>query len=65
MDGSRLPRPIGTQKAKNLSRFEAQGQRVESGVPAELLRDCRKRQARSHVRKRSLKQKEIRTPFEA
>jgi hypothetical protein len=60
MDGRCLPRPMRAQKAEDLSRFEAQRQRVESGVPAELLRYGRERQARRHGRKGALKQKEIR-----
>jgi hypothetical protein len=60
MDGRCLPRPIRAEKAQDLSRFEAQRQRVESGVPAKLLRDGREGEARRHVRKGALKQKEIR-----
>src|SRR5580692_25202 len=50
MDGSRLPCSIRTQKSENLSRLEAQGQRVERRVPAELLRDFREDEPRSHGR---------------
>ena len=51
MDSRRLPRPVRPEKAKDLSRFEAQRQRVKGGVPAELLRDGRERQARRHGEK--------------
>jgi hypothetical protein len=60
MDRRRLPRSIRTQEAEDLSILETQCQRVKRSLLAELLRDCRERQAMGHVDRGRLKQKEIR-----
>jgi hypothetical protein len=53
MNRCRLPCSIGTQEAEDLSVLQAEGQRMERSLLAELLRDCREGQAMGHVNGRA------------